>query len=95
MHIQLSTNPCSSKCIQWATLLPLFGGKVVTLVGTFQFEAISVSNRVKQQVYMDQWKEWIEAYKLHGILPLTMGTENSHKFSKVENEASKGSKRKS
>ena len=69
IHIKPSTNPCSARFIQWATLLPLFGDKAITLVGPFQFEPINVSNRVKQKVHHDKWKKLIEVCKVHGILP--------------------------
>ena len=94
VHIRPSTNPCSSKLIQWSTLLPLFGYKAVTLVGPFQFESISVSNRVRQKVYHDHWIQLAEACKSQGILPTTMGTRNSHKHSKIQDKGVRKSKRK-
>ena len=57
MHIKPSNNPCSSRFVQWATLLPLFGDKAVTLAGPFQFEPINASNRVRQKVHHEQWRQ--------------------------------------
>ena len=94
VHIRPSTIPCSSKFIQWAILLPLYNDKAVSLVGPFNFEPISVLNRVKQKVQQDQWKQLTEVCKIQGILPPTMGTKNSHKISKVKNKQNKGCKRK-
>ena len=94
IHIRPSTIPCSSKFIQWEILLPLFDNKAVTLVGPFNFEPISVLYRVKQKVHQDQWSQLTEVCKLHGILPPTTGTKNSHKLSKVKSKQHKGYKRK-
>ena len=78
IHIRPSTIPCSSKFIQWDVLLLLYNDKVVSLVGPFNSEPISVSNRVKQKVHHNQWIQLTEACKLQGILPQTMGTRNTY-----------------
>ena len=69
------TTPLSSKVIQWSILLPPFGEKAATLVEPFNFEPISLSNRVKQKVHHDQWNQLVEVNKLEANFPPTMGTK--------------------
>ena len=94
INIRPSVTPCSSRFIQWSTLLPLFGDNTVALVGPFSFEPISVSNRVKQRVHTDQWNNLVTVCKLQGILPPNMGKKNSHKVSIIKTKATRRSKRK-
>ena len=92
--IRPSTTPCSSKFIQWAMLLPLYNNNAVALVGPFNFEPISMSNRVKQKVHTKQWNQLTDACKMQGILPPTMGTKNSHRISKIKEKGNRNCKRK-
>ena len=94
INIRPSVTPCSSRFIQWSTLLPLFGDNAVALVGPFSFEAISMSNRVKQRVHTNQWNNLIMVCKLQGILLPTMGQKCSHKVSVIKHKVSRISKRK-
>jgi len=75
-------------------LLPLYGDKAMALVGTFNFEPINVSNRVKQKVHHIQWNQLTEICKVLGILPPTMGTKNSHKISIIRGKDNRKCKRK-
>ena len=52
-QIRPSTILCSTEFIRWAILLPLFNNNAVTLVGPFNFEPISTSNRVKQKMFIE------------------------------------------
>ena len=70
------------------------GYKDVTLVGPFQFESISVSNRVRQEIHHDHWIQLAEACKLQGILLPIMETRNSHKPSKIQDKGKRKSMRK-
>ena len=88
-----STTPCSKKCIQWSTLLSINGSDPVTLVGPFHFEPINESNRVGNKVYYDQWRSLTTAYKLHGILPPTIGPNSTHKIPTNKVNPSRKSKR--
>ena len=66
----------------------------MTLVGPFNFEPISISNRVKQKIHRDQWNKLSEVCKFHEILSPTMGTNSSHKVSQIKNKNSNRCKRK-
>ena len=71
--IKPNTIPCSSKFIQWSTLLPLRGHDSIALVGPFAFEQISTYNRVRQRVHNSNWELLIEACTLFRISPPTLG----------------------
>lgn len=72
--IRPTTIPCSTKFIQWATLLPLCGPKIVSLASPFNFEAIDESNRVRQKVDHSHWVLLLDACALFGITPPTIGS---------------------
>ena len=57
---------------QWATLLPLRGKDTISLVGSFQFVPINVSNRVRQLTSNSNWNLLEEACTLFGIKPPTL-----------------------
>ena len=75
-------------------LLPLYSNNAIALVGLFNFDPISVSNRVKQKVHKKQWSQLTEACKVQVILPPTIGTKNSHMISKIKEKENKNCKRK-
>lgn len=80
--IRPSTNPDSSKFLQWTALLPLHGPKAVTLIGPFHFEKVDTSNRVRHKVHHDEWRKLLSACKSNNILPPTLGTNYNHKISR-------------
>lgn len=42
--------PCSTRFVQWATVLPLQGENTIPLVGPFDFEPINSTNIVRNGV---------------------------------------------
>ena len=71
--IRPNTTPCSTKFIQWVTLLPLHGKDSVSLVGPFDFESLNSENRVRQRIHHSNWVLLIEACTLFSISPPTLG----------------------
>ena len=74
-RIQVRPNviPSSLKYIQWATLLPLHGKTSISLLGPFEFEAITLHNRVRQRIHRSHWDQLMESCFMHGILPPSVG----------------------
>ena len=66
--------PCSSKFIQWDTLLPLTGPDTAALVGPFDFEPITSANRVRQKVELTYWELLKEACFVLSISPASLGS---------------------
>lgn len=73
MLIKPDNTPCSSKYIQWATLLPLRGNDSVSLVGPITFDALNSANRVRQRVHRSNWVLLMEACIIFGITTPTLG----------------------
>ena len=72
MLIQPSPIPCSSKFIQWSTLLPLHEKLSASLVGTFSAKHITMDNRVQQRMHKKYWDLLVGACSMLCILPPTI-----------------------
>ena len=72
--IRSSTTPGSTKCIQWSTLLPLFGPNSVSLHGPFPIAPINEHNRVRQRIHRASWDMLVSKCSTFCILPPTIGT---------------------
>ena len=72
MLIKPNNTPCSSKYIQWETLLPLRGKNSVSLVDPFAFDVLNSANRVRQRVHHSNWVLPMEACIIFGITPSTL-----------------------
>ena len=72
--IKPNTTPCSTRFIQWATLLPIHGKYSVSLVGPFDFESLTSANRVRQRIHHSHWVLLMEACTLFSISLPTLGT---------------------
>ena len=75
--IRPSTTPDSSKFVQWAMELQLFGQNNCNLVGPFNFEEINASNRMRQKVPRLRWTQLQNICNTHGILPPTFGSNTN------------------
>ena len=71
--IKPNTIPCSTRFIQWATLLPIYGKDSVSLVGPFDFESLTSANRVRQRIHHSNWALLMEACTLFSISPPSLG----------------------
>ena len=71
--IKPNTIPCSTRFIQWATLLPIHGKDSVSLVGPFDFESLTSANRVRQRIHHSNWALLMEACTLFSISPPSLG----------------------
>ena len=67
--IRLSVTPNADKFIQWATLLPLYGPQSSVLVGPFDFEPITASNRIRHKISFCEWSALAQVCNNVGILP--------------------------
>ena len=75
-----STAPCSTKFVQWATLLPVQGKDTASLVDSFQFEHIDASNGVQQKVSTSYWYLLIQSYTIFGVRPPTLSITKHASF---------------
>ena len=75
--IRPSTNPDSTKFVQWAMELSLIGHTQHNLSGPFDFEEINSSNRMRQKVSRSEWTRLKEACSMNSMLPPTFGSNNN------------------
>ena len=68
-----SVLPDSTKYIRWSDELKLAGSDKI-LMGPFNFERISLSNRTRSKVSLANWRILYEECLSRGLLPPTIGT---------------------
>jgi len=87
-----NVTPSSSKFVQWASLITLFGeDHNSSLVGPFNFEKVEIhTNMLRQKVALTHWNELVTQCESFGLTPPTLGAQNSLKAIIKES----GSKRK-
>ena len=77
--IRPNTNPDPTKFVPWATDLELTTSATArNLIGPFNFEPISQSNRTKQTVPSSLWRQLKDICISHHILPPTLGSTSSN-----------------
>ena len=68
-------NPDHTKYIEWATEIQLHD-RTNILLGPFDFEKITTTNRTRQKVHHDQWVSCHEQCLDHNLVPPTLGSQS-------------------
>ena len=79
--------PDPARYIQWATTLQLHTASTV-LLGPFDFEAISTTNRTKSKVAQTHWQQCYDICVNSNITPPTTGSQSYHQPQSNKNRAS-------
>jgi hypothetical protein len=72
--IRPSSNPDSTKFVQWAMQLQLIGQNHSNILGPFDFEEINETNRMRQKISRSEWTQLKGVCSVHGMLPPTFGS---------------------